>query len=150
MQFLSLASEVRTVLWDWALIPVGSAATPGGQWQNCIHLKDTILCQRIELVGGKKPSSQPQQYKDKGTGGRILGWNKECCSVTKSWLTLCNLMDCSTQGFSVLHYLPEFAQIHVHWVGDVIQPSHPLSSPSPPAFNLSQHQGLFQWVNSSY
>ena len=58
-------------------------------------------------------------------------------------------MDCSTPGFPVLHYLPEFAQTHVHWVGDAIQPSHPLSSPSPPALSLSQHQGLFQWVSSS-
>ena len=57
-------------------------------------------------------------------------------------------MDCSIPGFPVLHYLPEFAQTHVHWVSDAIQPSHPLSSPSPPTFNLSQHQGLFQWVSS--
>ena len=56
-------------------------------------------------------------------------------------------MDCSTPGFPVLHHLPE-AQIHVHRVSDVTQPSCPLSSPSPPAFNLSQHQGLFQWVSS--
>ena len=53
-------------------------------------------------------------------------------------------MDCSTRGFHVLHCLPEFAQTHVHWVDDVIQPSHPLSPPSPPTLNLSQHQGLFQ------
>ena len=66
----------------------------------------------------------------------------------KQSLTLCNSMDCSTPGFPVLHYLVEFAQTHVHWVDDAIQPSHPLSSPSPPAFNLSQHQGLFQWVGS--
>ena len=59
-------------------------------------------------------------------------------------------MDCSTPGFPVLHQLPEFAQTHVHQVNDTIQPSHPLSSPSPPAFNLSQHQGLFQWVSSSH
>ena len=56
-------------------------------------------------------------------------------------------MDCSTPGFPVLHHLPELAQTHVHWVGDAIQPSHPLSSPSPPAFYPSQHQGLFQWVS---
>ena len=56
-------------------------------------------------------------------------------------------MDCSMPGFSVHHQLPEFTQTHVHWVGDAIQPSHSLSSPSPPAFNLSQHQGLFQWVS---
>ena len=65
-------------------------------------------------------------------------------SVTQSCLTLCNLMDYSTAGFSVLHQLLELAQTHVHQVGEAIQPSHPLSSPSPPAFSLSQHQGLFQ------
>ena len=71
-------------------------------------------------------------------------------SVTQSCLTLCETMDCSTPGFPVHHQLPELTQTHVHWVSDAIQPSHPLSSPSPPAFNLSQHQGLFQWLNSSY
>ena len=65
-------------------------------------------------------------------------------SVTQSCPTLCNPMDCSTPGFTVHHQLPELAQIHVHQVGDAIQPSHPLSSPSPPTFNLSQHQGLFR------
>ena len=68
--------------------------------------------------------------------------------VVKSCPTLCDPMDCSTPGFPVLHYLLEFAQTHVHWVGDAIQWSGPLSSPSPPALNLSQHQGLFQWVGS--
>ena len=59
-------------------------------------------------------------------------------------------MDCNTTGFPVHHLLLELAQTHVHQVGDAIQPSHPLLSPSPPAFNLSQHQGLFQWVGSSH
>ena len=63
---------------------------------------------------------------------------------------LCDPMDCSTPGLPVCHQFPELAQTHVHWVGDAIQPSHPLSSPSPPAFSLSQHQGLFQWVSSSH
>ena len=70
-------------------------------------------------------------------------------SVTQSCLTLSDRMDCSMPGFPVLHYLPEFAQTHIHWVSVAIQPSHPLSSPSP-AFNLSQHQGLFKWLSSSY
>ena len=65
-------------------------------------------------------------------------------SVSQSCLTLCNPMDCSTPGLPVHHQLPELAQTHVHQVGDAIQPSHLRSSPSPPAFNLSQHQGLFQ------
>ena len=72
-----------------------------------------------------------------------------CCSAPKSCPTLCDPMDCSTPGFTILHYLLEFAQTHVHWVGDAIKPSHPLLSPSPPALNLSQHQGVFQWVDSS-
>ena len=59
-------------------------------------------------------------------------------------------MDCSTPGFPVHHQLPEFTQTHVHLAGDAIQPSHPQSSPSPPALNLSRHQGLFQWVSSSH
>ena len=69
-------------------------------------------------------------------------------SVAQSCPTLCDPMNCSTPGLPVHHQLPEFTQTHVHWVGDAIQPSHPLSSPSPPALNLSQHQGLFQWVSS--
>ena len=73
-----------------------------------------------------------------------------CCSITQSCPALCNPMDCSMPGFPVLHHLPEFTQARVHRFGDAIQPSHPLLSPSPPTFNLSQHQGLFQWVSSSY
>ena len=71
-----------------------------------------------------------------------------CCSVAKSCLTLFDPMDCSMPGSSVLHCLPEFTQTHAHRVGDAIQPSHPLSSPSPPAFNLSHHRGLYQWAGS--
>ena len=67
-----------------------------------------------------------------------------CCSIIKSCPTLCDPMD-----FPILHYLLEFAQTHVHWVDDAIQSSHHLSPPSPPALNLSQHQGLFQWVRST-
>ena len=71
-------------------------------------------------------------------------------SVIQSCLILCDLMNCTTPGFPVHHQLQELAQTHVYPVGDAIQPSHPLSSPSSPAFNLSQHQGLFQWVSSSH
>ena len=71
-------------------------------------------------------------------------------SVTPSCLTLCDSIDCSMPGLPVHHQLPEPTQIHVHWVGDAIQTSRPLSSPSPAAFNLSQHQALFQWVSSSH
>ena len=71
-------------------------------------------------------------------------------SVAQSCPTLCNHRDCSVPGFPVHHQHPEFAQTHVHYVGNAIQPSHPLSSPSPPAFSLSQNQGLLQWVSSSH
>ena len=88
-------------------------------------------------------------------------WWNYCCesnqfssvqfrTIPQSCPTLCDPMDCSTPGFPVHHQLPELAQTHVHPVSDAIQPSHPLSSPSPPVFNLSQHQGLFQWVSSSH
>ena len=86
----------------------------------------------------------------------LLGWTRAqfltgcCCSVVKSCPTLCDLMDCSMPAFPGLCYLSELAQIHVHWVSDDIQSSYPLSPPSPHALNLSQHQGLFQWVWSSH
>ena len=72
------------------------------------------------------------------------------CLVAQLCPTLCNLTNCSTPGFPVLHNFPELAQTHVHQVSDAIQPSHPLLSPSPPAFNLSQHQGLFQGVRITW
>ena len=73
-----------------------------------------------------------------------------CCLVSKSRPAFCSPMDCNIPGLPVLHSVPEFAQTHVHWVSDAIQTSHALSPPSPPALNLSQHQGLFQWVSSSH
>ena len=79
----------------------------------------------------------------------ILFWDSVlnyCCSVAKLCSTLCNPIHCSITGFPVPHHLPEFAQVQVHCIGDAIQPSHPLSSPFPPALNLSQHQGLLKWV----
>ena len=86
--------------------------------------------------------------------------NAVCCAIvncpfvlfflftTESCLILCNPRNYSTPGFPVLHYFPEFAQTHVHWVSDAIQPSHPLLPPFPSALDLPLHQGLFQWVSS--
>ena len=95
----------------------------------------------------------------KNEGKRRRGWQRmkwlesitsvQFSSVAQSCPTLCNPMNHSTPDLPVHHQLLEFTQTHVHWVRDAIQPSHPLSSPSPPALNLSQHQGLFQWVRSS-
>ena len=78
----------------------------------------------------------------------LCQYSLQFSSVTQSCPTLCDPMNCSTPRLPVHHQLLEFTQTHVHRVGDAIQPSHPLSSPSPPAPNPSQHQGLFQWVSS--
>ena len=75
------------------------------------------------------------------------GWSNFSSVQSLSCVQPCDPMDCSTPGFPVHHQLPELTHTHVHWVGDDIQPSHPLSSPSPPAFSLSYHQGLFHWVS---
>ena len=69
-----------------------------------------------------------------------------CCSAAQLCPTLCDPMNCSTPGFPVLHHLLELAQTHVHWVSDALQPSHPLSSPFPPALNLSQHRAVLHEV----
>ena len=78
----------------------------------------------------------------------VWWWSVQFSSVTQSCPTLSNPMNCSTPGLPVHHQLLVSTQTHVHRVSDAIQPSHPLSSPSPPALNLSQHQGLFKWVSS--
>ena len=83
----------------------------------------------------------------KTSAGRVM---TSVSPVAQSCPTLCDPMDCSMPAFPVHNQLPELTQTNVHWVGDVFQSSHPLSSPSPPAFNLSQHQGLFKWVSSSH
>ena len=77
-------------------------------------------------------------------------WSITFSSVTQSCPTLCDPMNHSTPGLPVHHQLPEFTQTYIHRVSDAIQPSYPLSPPSPPAPNPSQHQSLFQWVNSSH
>ena len=83
-----------------------------------------------------------------GSRGRLV--SQSVSSVSQSCMTLCDPMNRSTPGLPVHHQLPEFTQTHVHRISDAIQPSHPLSSPSPPAPNPSKHQSLLQWVNSSH
>ena len=80
----------------------------------------------------------------------MLHHSVQFSSVAQLCPTSCNPMNHSRPGLPIHHQLLKFTQTYVHWVGDAIQPSHPLSSPSPPAPNPSQHQGLFQWVNSSH
>ena len=109
---------------------------------------------KIKFLGklAKKPRERKKittEIKKEG----CLQFDRYCCccySVINPCLTLCNPIDCSMPGLPVPHYLPEFAQVHVHWVSDIIQPSHPLLPSSSFLFNLSQHQGLFQWVSSSH
>ena len=93
------------------------------------------------------PSCPKPDFSD--IGGRKMR-SVQFTSVAQSCPTLCDPMDYSTPGLPVHHQLPEFTQTQVHSVRDAIQPSHSLSSPSPPALNLSQHQGLFKWVSSSH
>ena len=89
-------------------------------------------------------------YCSLGLSKRLFKTHIQFSSVTQLCLTLCNPVNHSKPGLPVHQQFPESTQTHVHWVDDAIQPPHPLSPPYPPAFNLSQHQGLFQWVNSSH
>ena len=114
----------------------GARATP------CL-LGGTITSGESQL-GDKK---RPHPYSETSS---LYAELPKFSSVAQSCLTLCNPMDHSTPGFHVHHQLLEPTQTQVHWVSDAIQPSHPLSNPASPAFNLSQHQGLFQWVSSSH
>ena len=119
-------------------------------WKDLIHLLDS-LCRTLTIIGISYAIVATQsdwESSDSLVFKARLG--ACCCSVAELCPTLCSLMDCSTPGFPVLHYILELAQTYVHWIHDAIQPSHPLSTPSLPAFNLFQHQGLFKWVSSSY
>ena len=103
---------------------------------------------RVQSLGQEDPLE-----KEMATHSSILAWTIKTLhfsSVTQSCPILSEPMDYSMPGLPVHHQLPNFTLTHVHWVGDAIQPSHPLSPPSPPAFNLSQNQGLFQLVSSSH
>ena len=134
-------------------------------------MKMIAFCQTIGMVGwrieGLRPESQKRKLRDELSQSAVCEmWiirpfkeesvlstsisSVRIRSVTQSCPTLGDPMNCSTPGLPVHHQLPEFTQTHVHRVSDAIQPSHPLASPSPPAPNPSQHQSLFQWVNSSH
>ena len=108
-----------------------------------------VACSYQELIRNRGFKRDRKQH----TGILLLNipWHSVQFSSVAQWCpTLCDPMNHSTPGLPVHHHLPEFTQTHVHRVGDAIQPSHPLSSPSPPAPNPSQHQSLFKWVNSSH
>ena len=131
---------------EWVSTPFTRGSFWSGDWTH-------VLC-----IAGKLPFRPP------GKPIKILYvWTFVCTlssgvsgssvpfsSVAQLCPTFCDPTDCSTPGFPVHHQLPELAQTHVHHIGDAIQPSHPLLFPSPPTFNLPQHQDLFQWVSSSH
>ena len=135
--FCSLGLSPADHLWE----PVGRSHTSAHNCHSTHHIAEQLslsfwLCQSV--VSCWSP------------GYNFYFWILRFSSVAQLCLTLCNPMNRSMPGLPVLHQFPESTQTHVHWVGDAIQPSHPLSSPSPPAFKLSQHQGLFKWVSSPH
>ena len=162
----AMASVERRWDWSWCSVHPGVSMSKsrelrirGGHcpWTT-MHLVKVCLSLASKTVS-RKPCAIGlaklfQSYSVKASALSTLGkfslQSSHCCSVANSCLTLCNPMNCSMPGSPVLHYLLEFAQIYIHWVSDSIQPSHPLLPPSPFAFNLSQHPGLFQWVGFSH
>ena len=128
-----------------------------------LKAKDLIFSPYLAIILGlipglgRSPGWEDPLEKEMATHSSTLAlkipWTEEpgrlqSSSVAQLCLTLCDPRDCNTPGLPVYHQLSEFTQTHVHWVGDAIQQSHPLSTSSPPVFNLSQHQGLFKWVSS--
>ena len=127
--------------------------SPPGSSDHGMFQANILMWLVIPFCRGSSQSRDQTQVSS--TADRLLAiWATrealQFSSVAQSCPALCDPMDCSTPGFPVHHQLPEFTQTHVHWVSDAIQPSHPLSSPSPPTPTPSQHQSLFQWVNSSH
>ena len=117
--------------------------------QSQIEFEHQLFVERNQWINSSSAASST-------TESNLSYFNKwswpaiQFISVTRLCLTLIDPMDWSTPGFPVHHQLLELTKTHVHWASDAIQPSHPLSSPSPPTFNPSQHQGFFQWVSSSH
>ena len=128
---------VRKICWrrKWQPTPVLLPGKPHGE---------------RSLEGHSPWGCQSRTQLSNQTTTTIMSSGHQFSSVTQSCLTLCDPMNHSMPGLPVYIQLPELTQTHAHRVGDAIQPSHPLSSASPPALNPSQHQGLFQWVSSSH
>ena len=135
-------------IWIYRIINI-EIIFQGSVWQRSLSPRQ--VPKECIYTPGTKDSDQEKDTSLKHFPTMLLiSYSVQLSSVTQSYPTLCDPMNCSTPGLPVHHQLPEFTQTYVHQVGDTIQPSHPLSSPSPPAPNPSQHQSLFQWVNSSH
>ena len=121
----------------------------GGTWESLVVFSWCLLS-FLSSSNTSPPHHHPHKRQESQLGFRLflLLLSVQFSSVVQSCPTLCNSMNRSTPGLPVHHQLLEFTQTHVYLVSDSIQPSHPLLSPSPPAFNLSQHQGLLKWVSS--
>ena len=132
-------------MWDLSS-PPGVKPTPCSLEAQSLNCWTTREVPQLHFL--KRRPQMFLKYHTFGVFFFFFFFHEKFSSVAQSCPTLCNPMDCSMPGLPVHHQLPEFTQTHVHWVGDAIQSSHPLSSPSPPALNLSQHQGLFKWVSS--
>ena len=160
MEFLYHITSLCPGLTSWsseALITFCSPASISGSWGA--FSRWTPLLYRTLKVGEVQAYLMMTHYPGSPVSLSVtdhhLKWRKmerkvsdQIRSVTQSCPTFCDPMNCSMPGLPVHHHLPEITQTHIHLVDDAIQPSHPLSSPFPPAPNPSQHQSLFQWVNS--
>ena len=134
-------SQARILAWVVISSPRGSSQPKDWTYISCTGRWLLYHWAIWESQGHEEKCAKPRTHLN-GWVGHVVS-TFFCCSVAQLCLTLCNPMDCSTPGFPVPHHLLEFAQTHVHWVSDAIQASLPLSSPSPPAFDLFQHQGIF-------
>ena len=142
--FCTKSSQTSTYFFPFSITPSDSLPPPSSSFpfpsNEHSHQKGLCFLLNLEyLVFRHLISKKIQNYLL-----LIIASSVQFSSVTQSYSTLCDPMDCSMPGFPVHHQLPELVQTHVHQVSDATQSSHPLSSPSPPTFSLSQHHGLFQ------
>ena len=139
----------------WSGLPCphqGGFPNPGIElcFLRLLHCRWILYCWATREAKKKKPTRNDSNIREKEMQPSVQFSSVQFSSVTQSCPSPCEPMVCSTPSLPVHHHLSEFTQTHVHWVSDATPPSHPLSSPSPPAFTLSQHQDLFKWVSSPH
>ena len=149
-QSLSLSVEGATRTWHWRTCDREIFHPLGPMFRKRVWILTKAIFRTIIWIYMNSKTTNSHQKLIQILSETHTRPSVQFSSVTQSCPTLCDPVNRSTPGLPVHHQLPEFTQTHVHWVHDAIQPSHPLSSPFPPAPNPSQHQSLFQWVNSSH